>query len=471
MRKIVFALYVLAFGAAFADDMFEDVEPIYVELIESISKQGTNEITGGWFAHYTENMNCEDAATMDAYLKAQATFLAILQGADIAEGKPSLNQRIQLASTALAYNSTVMNTALLTVQSEKINAIKATYEDSADAQKEIKKTVEGYSNKIKQIQDKGAENKQAIDSRLSDMRDKLSTVTEQFNEQSLMVTELRKQVSEATGNVSESIELMKQTMEQMKASAQEIASLRYAIDKMMMDKERFGGLVGAGIDSPAIGGLTNTLVQITKYLGYEAEDGEDGEDKNQGLTFIPPNTKGGSMAETILKYLDSYGMLSFVVENPDDEQDADNPPFKTTHYLEQDSSGEVTASFGAPVNWVDGTSISVDNGVMKMVRTGSWIYDGGKFIGCSCHVGSKNLTQEEIPWTNTGAVYAHIDVSVVGQPRMTLSSTGGVGSDTMFVYYIATISEKTVTDENGNQTVIRYASASRNADITVYCYE
>lgn len=485
MRKIAFALSIFAFGALTANDDVIDlwgaIPPMPVTLITGISSRGGNEnVVGGWWVTYTDFDDCESDATYDAYMEAQDYLLGVLRGEPL-DKSISVSQRIQLATMGLTYNSISFSFALREQYELKLRRLKLTATANAAEIEEMQAILDKSKERIEKVSSDTTSYKTVMEERMSAMRKLMETMDAELQSKSKEIVSLQDQIGKAATR-DEVNKMRAELIEQMdgfKKQCGEYAGINESINKVLAELNRIKvGISRPAVDSPAIGGLTNTLVQITKYLGYEPKEGEEGEDvddKNQGVTFIPPNTKDGSMAETILQYLDSYGMLSFVVENPDEEQDENNPPFKTTHYLEQDSSGEVTASFGAPANWVDGTSIVVENGKLKAVVRGDksypWAFDPDSktFKNASVQIGSQLYTASSVSADAGGKYYCHVTGGDGGY-SVSVSQSAEIGENG-WAFHVATLEQTEDTDDNGVVTIRLTPTFQIGAMPLILCYE
>lgn len=208
-------------------------------------------------------------------------------------------------------------------------------------------------------------------------------------------------------------------------------------------------------------GFSNMVAEVSLYLGADKAD------MTNSLAFTPPKLRGkrqdegdeeseGEVAENIIAYLNSYGVVAF----DDGDGDGENG-FENRFSLEKSgASTNVTATFGAPVNWVDGDTIKVDDNGKYYADppqppvTTPWHWDGTNgFLRPYVYAGNQIVSASGADVSSVGTYYVHVSIGE-GAQGVVVSATVNKNSSegqNEWVFWVGTL-ESVPVEGGGTET-------------------
>lgn len=203
---------------------------------------------------------------------------------------------------------------------------------------------------------------------------------------------------------------------------------------------------------PQVGSYSNQMARLNVYLGLDKD--ENGEPlENKGM-FEEPNKKGGGKAGNINEYLNSFGVIAYKAqpeEGAEGEEEESNPFQGFT----ETENNNVTASFKAPVNWVDNDTIVVNaagryEAKPKPDLSRPWAFDTETktFKNASVLCGSVNIVLENVSASSAGNYYCHVIAGSSGEYNASVSQSG-VAPENGWCFLVATLEYSSKENKDG----------------------
>lgn len=201
---------------------------------------------------------------------------------------------------------------------------------------------------------------------------------------------------------------------------------------------------------PQVGSYSNQMARLNVYLGLDKD--ENGQPlENKGM-FEEPNMNGGGKAGNINEYLNSFGVVSVNDTEDGEGEESDSNPFSNRFDIK---SGEVSATFKAPNNWVDNDTIVVNaagryEAKPKPDLSRPWAFDTETktFKNASVLCGSVNITLDNVSASSAGNYYCHVIADSSGGYNASVSQSG-VPPQNGWCFLVATLEYSSKKNEDG----------------------
>ena len=408
------------------------------------------------FSDLVQWVRKSDGTRVIVFEDIQDKLMRELESKSSATGKTTEKlQILGIASQMISYNNASMASSLANLMAYCIGKMPFITDKDVDV-------LHNVDRRLKEVEKKS---KDGDDNRIRELQTQINGLRTTLTSNASDVQALQRQISQSSSleEVNALRVELSNKMADMTKNLVTVDMMKDALDKVIGKKD----LPLVGISGGDVG-FSNMVAEVSLYLGADKAD------MTNSLAFTPPKLRGkrqdeggeeseGEVAENIIAYLNSYGVVAF-----DDGEGEGKNGFD--HIFEASVSGgktNITANFNAPANWVDGATIQLTNGQYTVVGgNGAWWYDNVSqaFKDCSVQIGSHSINNASIPYSTAGNVYALITYGGSGTPTITLHSTDSYVDGVSISVWVGTL----IPSPNGEGVV---AQRWRGNGIVIFCYE
>lgn len=448
MKKLIAIAFSLGAILCFADEHDFDsgalrlkAKGMTINLITSIYNDGdilyateadesqNTEVILGWTCRFSP---VEYYIASDNFYELQTGILdALNERIKSAVGSASKATFAALAADVISYNNAAMVTAVTDLMNTAIENASGVTENDLKKITDVQKEMQNLSTKIKDIQ-----SDKSLNDSLNNFK---SSLAQSINKLTAEINSVRNSM-QSTTDAAEIAALRKEVDSKMAKLDAKLISLTATITAQdnIRDIKTPDVVVLSGGDI----GFTNFAISVSRFLGAE--------EVTNSLAFTPPKLKSddgddGDDAQSIIDYLDSYGVLTYA--------NGRDGGF-SRGFNESAGTSNVTATFSAPSNWADGRTIICTNGVYEALPPNlstpwHWMAGSG-FLRPYVFAGNQVISATGASTAlRDGEWYVHVSASTINGSTTYSASVNqtSTAADDEWVFWVGTIEAGECTAE------------------------